>query len=125
MTTSQAQILREYGESLGIDLDFQHFDEELRTLPGQYEAPQGTLLLALVDGQVAACGGFRPMPIMEDVDIVRRLGWRRLTMLSSRAVTSASRYRQDGYGRRIARNLSCLALYALRVPPDTIARLYR
>lgn len=83
---------------------------------------QGLLLPARLYREI---GGFRPMPIMEDVDIVRRLGWRRLTMLSSRAVTSASRYRRDGYGRRTARNLSCLALYALRVPPDTIARLYR
>lgn len=83
---------------------------------------QGLLIPARLYREI---GGFRPMPIMEDVDIVRRLGWRRLTMLSSRAVTSASRYRRDGYGRRIACNLSCLALYALRAPPDTIARLYR
>lgn len=82
---------------------------------------QGLLLPARLYREI---GGFHPMPIMEDVDIVRRLGWRRLTMLNSRAVTSASRYRQEGYGRRVARNLSCLALYALRVPTDTIARLY-
>ncbi len=82
---------------------------------------QGLLLPARLYREI---GGFRPMPIMEDVDIVRRLGCRRLTMLRSRAVTSASRYRQEGYSRRVARNLSCLALYALRVPTDTIARLY-
>ena len=42
---------------------------------------------------------------MEDVDFVRRLGRRRMTMLSARAVTSAERYRRDGYLRRSARNL--------------------
>ncbi len=41
-------------------------------------------------------GGFAPMPIMEDVDIVRRLGRARIAILKSRAVTSAARYRQRG-----------------------------
>ncbi|KAB2849640.1 MAG: glycosyltransferase [Hyphomicrobiaceae bacterium] len=69
-------------------------------------------------------GGFRDMPLMEDVDIVRRLGRRRLVLMRSRAVTSAARYRKDGYSLRIARNLSCLLLYYLRVPMRHIRRLY-
>ncbi len=69
-------------------------------------------------------GGFRPMPMMEDVDLVRRIGRKRLTMLDRRAVTSAARYRRDGYLRRTARNLTCLSLYVLGVPPRLIARLY-
>jgi hypothetical protein len=47
-----------------------------------------------------------------------------MMVLRSRAVTSAARYRRDGYFRRSARNLSCLALFFLRVPPHVIARLY-
>lgn len=69
-------------------------------------------------------GGFKSLPLMEDVDIIRRLGRRRLTMLRSCAVTSATRFKRDGYFVRIARNLSCLALYYLRVPPRYIARIY-
>jgi rSAM/selenodomain-associated transferase 2 len=69
-------------------------------------------------------GGFRPLTLMEDVDMVRRLGRRRLAMLGARAVTSAERFRQDGYALRSARNLACLALYTLRVPPHVIRRLY-
>ena len=36
-------------------------------------------------------------------------------MLRARAVTSAQRFRRDGYLRRSARNLACLALYFLGV----------
>ena len=69
-------------------------------------------------------GGYSRLPLMEDVDLVRRIGRRRMTLLRTRAVTSAVRYQQTGYMRRSARNLSCLALYFLRVPTRIIARLY-
>lgn len=69
-------------------------------------------------------GGFRPLPLMEDVDIVRRIGRRRLFLFRSRAVTSPERYLRDGFARRIARNALCLSLYYLRVPPRVIARIY-
>lgn len=69
-------------------------------------------------------GGYSRLPLMEDVDLARRIGRRRITVLRSRAVTSAARYRRDGYFRRSVRNLSCLTLYFLWVPPRVIARLY-
>jgi rSAM/selenodomain-associated transferase 2 len=71
-----------------------------------------------------ALGGFRALPLFEDVDLVRRIGRRRLVMLRVPAVTSANRYRQAGYARRIARNGACLTLYILGLPPRWIARLY-
>ena len=69
-------------------------------------------------------GGYRPLALMEDVELVRRLGWRRMVMLRARAVTSAERFRREGYARRSARNLLCLTLYTLRVPAHVIRRLY-
>jgi hypothetical protein len=69
-------------------------------------------------------GGFRPLALMEDVDLVRRLGRRRTVMLRARAVTSAERFRRQGYVRRSARNLLCLTLYTLRVPSHVISRIY-
>ncbi len=71
-----------------------------------------------------AIGGFRPLPLYEDVDIVRRIGRARLTMLEHRAVTSAERYRRSGYVLRPARNLFCLTLYYLGVPSTILQRLY-
>ena len=69
-------------------------------------------------------GGFKPIPLMEDVDLVRRIGRGRLHMLRSRAVTSAARYRRDGYFGRAGRNLLCLGLYLAGVSPGRIARFY-
>jgi len=69
-------------------------------------------------------GGFRPLPLMEDVDLVRRIGRRRLVALDADAVTSAARYERDGWWLRPARNLLCLSLYAAGLPPRLIRRLY-
>lgn len=71
-----------------------------------------------------AVGGFRPYPLFEDVDIVRRIGRARIRMLESAAVTSAERYRRSGYIVRPMRNLALLALYFCGVPPRLLARLY-
>jgi len=69
-------------------------------------------------------GGFRSMPLMEDVDFVRRAGRRRMAALATQATTSAQRYQRDGYLLRPIRNLFCLTLYFLGVSPRAIAKLY-
>ncbi|MBL8706445.1 MAG: TIGR04283 family arsenosugar biosynthesis glycosyltransferase [Rhodospirillales bacterium] len=87
--------------------------------------PYGDQGLLIARGFYEALGGYRPLPLMEDVDLVRRIGRARLTMLPARAVTSAERWRREGWYRRSARNLACLSLWFLGVPPAAIARLYR
>lgn len=69
-------------------------------------------------------GGYRPLPLMEDVDLVRRIGKARLVELDAVAVTSAARYRQDGYILRPLRNLFCLGLWFLGAPPRIVKRFY-
>ncbi len=69
-------------------------------------------------------GGFKPLALMEDVDLVRRIGRRRIVILEAKATTSAARYRRTGYLRRSLRNMTCLGLYLLGVDGRVIARLY-
>ena len=45
--TTVRVLFREYAQSLGFALDFQGFESELATLPGEYAEPRGTILLAL------------------------------------------------------------------------------
>ena len=68
-------------------------------------------------------GGFRPLALMEDVDLVRRIG--PIHTLEADAVTSADRWRRDGWLARSARNLACLSLWSLGMSEARIARLYR
>jgi rSAM/selenodomain-associated transferase 2 len=86
--------------------------------------PYGDQALLIPKRLYDEVGGYRPLALMEDVDLLRRLGRCRIAMLRARAITSAERYRSEGYVRRSARNLLCLTLYKLRVPVHVIARIY-
>lgn len=56
-----SQLLREYEQSLGLDLCFQGFETELATLPGKYAPPRGSLLLAFVNDTPAGIIAMRPI----------------------------------------------------------------
>jgi rSAM/selenodomain-associated transferase 2 len=86
--------------------------------------PYGDQGLLLRRDLLAAIGGIKPIPLMEDVDLVRRLGRHRLTELDAVALTAAGRWEREGWYRRSARNLLCLSLYLAGIPPRAIARLY-
>jgi rSAM/selenodomain-associated transferase 2 len=70
-------------------------------------------------------GGFAPLPLMEDVDFVRRLKRiGRLRHLSLQLTTSARRWERDGWVRRSAGNLLILTMYLAGVSPQRLARRY-
>lgn len=87
--------------------------------------PYGDQGLLIAREHYKRLGGYRPLPIMEDVDLVRRIGRKNLTMLPAQAVSSAERWRREGWYTRSARNLLCLSLYFLGAPPGALLRLYR
>jgi putative acetyltransferase len=88
------EIFREYAGQLVVDLCFQGFEAELAQLPGDYVEPAGALLLALVDGQLAGCGAFRPLP---EADLANSCEMKRLYVRRA--------YRRFGLGRMLAEQL--------------------
>jgi glycosyltransferase involved in cell wall biosynthesis len=87
--------------------------------------PYGDQGILIHKGLLDAVGGIRPLPLMEDVDLVRRLGRRRLSRLEAIAETSAERYRTGGWWFVPVRNLVLLGLFVCGVSPERLARLYR
>jgi len=57
--TQARELFFEYGQSLGFSLCFQNFDRELAGLPGKYAPPEGRLLLAEYDSEIAGCVALR------------------------------------------------------------------
>ena len=55
------ELFQEYADTLNVNLDFQDFENELATLPGDYAGPRGAILLAWVGGAVAGCCALRPL----------------------------------------------------------------
>jgi hypothetical protein len=90
-----------------------------------FRLPYGDQGLLISRQLYQARGGYKPLDLMEDVDFVGRLARGERVILRTQAVTSAIRYKRDGYARRALRNLTCLALYFARVPVPTLQRLYR
>jgi rSAM/selenodomain-associated transferase 2 len=86
--------------------------------------PYGDQGLLIARQLYEASGGFAPLALMEDVDLVRRLGRRRLARIGGRCIASALRYQREGYWRRPLRNLYCLCLYYAGITPDRILRFY-
>jgi GNAT superfamily N-acetyltransferase len=87
-------IFREYVGSLNIDLQFQNIEDELARLPGEYAAPEGHLLLAFVDEELAGCGALRRIT---DVDYPNACEMKRLYVRPA--------FRRFGLGRLLAQAL--------------------
>jgi len=84
------ELFLEYAQSLGFSLCFQNFDRELAGLPGDYAPPEGRLLLAEYEGQLAACVALHKLT--PEVCEMKRLYLR-------------SQFRGKGLGRALAEHI--------------------
>ena len=87
-------IFREYARALGVDLCFQNFEAELASLPGDYAAPRGALLVVTVDGALAGCCALRPL---DTVDYASASEMKRLYVRPA--------FRGLGLGRQLAEEI--------------------
>lgn len=82
---------------------------------------QGLLVSRAVYDQA---GGYPDQPLMEDVELVSRLGRGRLRLLNAEAATDAEKFRRDGWVRRSARNVFFLIAWGMGTDPREIAKRY-
>lgn len=105
--TQARELFLEYAASLGFSLCFQNFDAELAGLPGDYAPPEGRLLLAEWEGQLAGCGALHKLEA--DICEMKRLYLR-------------PQFRGKGIGRTIAEHLivEARAIGYARMRLDTV-----
>ena len=90
------------------------------------DLPYGDQALFVRREVFAALGGYRELPLMEDVDFVRRLRRKgRLHHSTLPAVTSARRWETDGWIRRSVENVCLVLLFLAGVSPGWLAARYR
>ncbi len=65
------ELFNEHVTSLGFDLSFQNFQQELEGLPGEYSPPEDRLFLAVYDGQIAGSMALRKSA--ENISEMKRL----------------------------------------------------
>jgi len=86
--------------------------------------PYGDQGLLISRSLYDALGGFADLPLMEDVDLVCRIGRKRLHFFRTRAITSAAKYQRDGYAKRAMGNLWLIMRYAMGADPAALAKRY-
>jgi len=89
--------------------------------------PYGDQALFLRRNAYVQIGGFRPIPLMEDVDLMRRVkkAGKKIRFVRQPVWTSARRWQQEGILFCTLRNYALIILYSLGISPERLCRYYR
>lgn len=73
-----------------------------------------------------AIGGFKEIPLMEDVDLMRRIkkAGDKICILPLKVKTSPRRWEKEGIVRCTLRNWALITLYCLGFSPEKLTKLY-
>lgn len=111
-------------DSRGAGMRFVEWAANLRAR--WFQLPYGDQALFTSTAMFRTAGGFPELPIMEDVEFVRRVGHRgRIAVAPTAVITSARRWRRRGLARTTCLNLLLLLAYYLGWPPRKLAEWYR
>jgi rSAM/selenodomain-associated transferase 2 len=87
--------------------------------------PSGDQGLLISRAFYDSLGGYPEVPMMEDVEMIRRIGAERLRVLPIAAINSAARYQGDDWWKRMAQDTLCVGLWFAGVSANRVTRLYR
>lgn len=92
-----------------------------------FTLPYGDQAMFVKDTSLQSIEGIPAIPLMEDVELARRLyrAGHRFTLLPTRVLTSARRWQRDGIVRRSLLNLSLLFRYLTGTSPDALQKKYQ
>jgi len=89
-------------------------------------APYGDQVIFLRKSYFDAIGGYHDIPLMEDVELMRRIKKKKgkIIILSTPVVTSARRWDQEGFYYTTLRDIIIIFLYWCGLPAEKLAKFY-
>lgn len=89
--------------------------------------PYGDQAIFLKKNIFDQTGGFNEIPIMEDIDLMRRIKHRgyKIRFLPEQVKTSARRWETDGVAYSTVRNIILSSLFYCGVPPKWLKKFYK
>ena len=89
-----------------------------------FSLPYGDQGLLISKEYYQKIGGYKKVKIMEDLDIIKKIGGKNLIILDAYIKTSSENYVRDGWIYRPLKNIICLTLFLFKIDTNTIYKFY-